>query len=239
MNTENSGKQKKKSRIFGNFCYDFIKITGALPALLFVRPKIIYAQGKKPRLLGALLISSNHIGFLDPIIVHTAVLSRRLHSLATKDLYKNKLAEFFFDRVHCIKTDKDNFSLSAFHTIIDRLNNGCAVVVFPEGEINRAKDRGVLTFKAGITLMAHKSGAPILPMYIVKREKWYHRQYVVIGQPIDIRSLLGEVPSMESITNASETLRENELSLYQYYETHIRKSHSKPTAENYKEQADE
>ena len=92
-NEKTAGTPQSK-RPVGNFWYDFVKITGLLPGLLMIRPKVIRTGGKCPR--GGVLISSNHPTFLDPITLLTAFPWRRLHSLVTKDLYKNKLMTFIF-----------------------------------------------------------------------------------------------------------------------------------------------
>lgn len=243
MNSEKNLKEKKKKRsgIVYNFCYDFVKITGAIPTLLWMRPKILYPFGR-PRMRGAMLVSANHRSFLDPVIVHCTFKGRRLHCLATKELYNTKIKERFFNLMHCIKTDKENFSLSAFHDVIERLQEGKVVVIFPEGQVNLGKeerpDGGLSPFKSGAALMAHKSGAPILPIYIVKREKWYQRQTVVVGKPIDVCAILGKMPSLEALTQVSEELRNMELELFVYYEANVLKKtqESVPAGEPEKEE---
>ena len=218
MNSSNNSKpvSKKKRRIGSNFFYDFVKITGAIPALIWIRPKVIHIGEKCPK--GGVLISSNHPTFVDPITLLTAFPWRRLHSLVTKDLYKNKLMTFMLACMHCIQVDKDNFNMASFHTTVERLQNGKAVVIFPEGQVNQGDGREVQAFKSGAILMAHRANVPILPVYIVKREKWYRTQRVVIGEPFDVKSAVGLIPSMEKMNAVTEQLREKELELKRFYE---------------------
>ena len=218
MNSAKHSKNKKKWRPFANFCYDFVKITGAIPILLWMRPKIYYPFGK-PKKKGALLVTANHRSMLDPIVVHLCFPERRLNCLATKDLYKTKARERFFKQMHCIVVDKENFSLASFHDVVDCLQKDKVVVIFPEGGLNHDRTDTIHTFKSGAVLMAHRAGARILPIYIVKREKWYQRQRIVMGQPIDISELLGKMPSMRDLTEASDILRNKELELRAYFET--------------------
>ena len=206
----------RKSRPVGNFWYDFVKITGLIPGLIWIRPKVIYTGGKCPR--GGVLISSNHPTFLDPIILLASIRNRRLHSLATTDLFSNKLKTFMFSRMHCIPVDKNNFSMTTFHEVVDRLKAGKAVVIFPEGQVNRGGGQEIRAFKSGAILMAHRASAPVLPVYIVRREKWYHPQYVVVGEPFDVRAAVGLIPTMEQVDRVCEQLREKELELKRYYE---------------------
>ena len=223
MNFNNNSIQKstKKSKgLFYNFWYDFVKLTGS-PAYLYLRPKVYRPfDSKLPK--GAVLISSNHPSFLDPLTIMCVFPWRRVHSLATKDLYKNKLLTLFFNKVHCIPVDKNNFSMSAFHDVTQRLIDGHAVMIFPEGKVHTDNTSAILAYKSGVVLMAHKSGAPIIPVYIAGREKWYHRQIVIIGQEIDVCEILGQRPSMDSLNNVTEMLREKENELKTYYENNIK-----------------
>ena len=222
MNSNISSKPEsgKKRRIGSNFFYDFVKITGAIPALIWIRPRVIHMGQKCPK--GGVLISSNHPTFMDPITLLTSFPWRRLHCLVTKDLYKNKLMTFMLERMHCIRVDKDNFSMASFHGAVDRLKEGKAVVIFPEGQVNQGDGREVQAFKSGAILMAHRASAPILPVYIVKREKWYRAQRVVIGEPFDVKSAVGPIPSVDKMNAVSEQLREKELELKRYYEEKYR-----------------
>ena len=231
MSSENNykdkwAKPKKRKKKQSNFYYDFVKITGALPTLLWMRPKVYYPYGKK-KIKGGALISANHRGFLDPIIVHVVFKSRRLHCLATTDLYNTPRKTWFFNKMHCIPVDKSNFSISSFHEVVTRLSDGKAVVIFPEGQINNQGSDGLLTFKSGAVLMAHKSRAPIVPVYIVHRTRWYQRQRAVVGLPVDVCSMLGERPSLEDLSRVSELLRVKEMELKDYYESLHKKGDKK------------
>ena len=91
--------------------------TGAIPALIWLRPKIHYPEGK-PNKKGALLVLANHRTIIDPILVQTAFPFRRMNSIATKDLFSSPAKEKFFTLMNCIKIDKDNFSTSSFHDAV-------------------------------------------------------------------------------------------------------------------------
>ena len=100
----NSNQKQKKTKRINYFLYDFVKVTGAIPALIWMRPKVIYLgeHEKQQKVKGGMLISSNHHSFVDPILIHCAFWKRRLHCLATKDLYTTKLKQFFFKHMKCI-----------------------------------------------------------------------------------------------------------------------------------------
>ena len=203
--------------------YDFVKITGAVPALIWTRPKRIYF-GKKDSLKGGYMISANHCSFFDPIIVHSVFWKRRIYSLATKDLYSSKLNTWFFNHMHCIQVDKENFSLNSFHEVTRQLKRGKVVCIFPEGELKRYTQE-VRTFKSGIVLMAYSAKAPILPVYFVPIEHWYQRRIAIIGEPIDVHELCGRMPTEEDFNRAGDYVRQKEQELRDYYYNNACKKH--------------
>lgn len=211
-------KRKQKKKRESNFLYDFVKITGIVPAWFWVRPKVISVTGKRPKKLkGGALIAANHVSFVDPIVVHLAFWYRRLWSLATKDLYSSKLRTFFFSRCHCIMVDKQNFTVGALRSVCDRLKEGKAVCIFPEGSVNQ-ENEDVRAYKSGAILMAHLAKKPILPIYIHKPERKLGRFHVVIGEPIDVSSMCGAIPSVDDIKTASEYLQQKEVELKEYHD---------------------
>lgn len=211
-------KRKKKKNC--NFFYDFVKVTGAIPMALWFRVKVVYeGGGKKPNLRKGMLVTANHNSMLDPIIVHCALWKRRISCLATTNLYDTKLKSWFFSHIHCIPVDKQNFSMDSFHAVCENLRSDKAVLIFPEGGLNGGGgEAGMLALKSGAVLMAYQANAPILPLYILPRKKWFHRTVVLMGEPINVRDLCGERPSMTDLNRVSEILRQRELELKDKYE---------------------
>ena len=75
MNSEKNLTKKKP--LFDYFAYDFIKITGAPSAFLWLRPKIYYPFGK-PKKTGSMIVAANHSTRIDPIIVQMAFPFRHI-----------------------------------------------------------------------------------------------------------------------------------------------------------------
>lgn len=221
-NNNNSFKIKIKD-FFRNIPYDFVKITGILPAALLVHPTVYHVGSVKyNKIKGGVLISSNHVSFVDPIILLCALWKKRVFSLITKDVYKNRLMTFFLNAIQCIKVDKNNFSMKSFRTIVDMLKAGKSVLIFPEGKVN-LNGSSPMNYKSGEILMAHNSKAKILPVFIVKGKKWYNKNIVIVGETIDIRAICGDFPDMNALKNASEYVRDREIELEEYYYKHILK----------------
>lgn len=211
----------KKSKVVkeNRFFQDFVKITGSIPGLIWMRPKFYYMGDKKKcKVKGGVLIAANHVTFFDPIMLYCALWWRRLSFLVTKDLYKNKFFAWMITTVGCIQVDKDNFSIQSMHAVVDRLKAGKAVVIFPEGHVH-TQDAQTKSYKSGAVLMAKLSGVPIQPIYLVPGRKWYQRRVAVMGEPVDISGMCSRFPTVEELENVTEFIRSRELALEEYFET--------------------
>lgn len=211
------GKQKmkkEKKKIKNYLFYDFVKATAAIPGLLWFRMKKIYATEKAREKIkdGALLIS-NHSGDYDPIILMFSIWHRRHHFIATSELFDSKIKRFWFEHFHCIEIDRENVSMNAFRDIVDHLQKGKIVSMFPEGYVTRNEE--VQKFKSGVVLMAVTAKKPIIPIYIKKRKSIWQRQRVVIGEPVNPTEMFGKMPSLTDMEKLSEILREKENELKQ------------------------
>ncbi len=198
--------------------YFFVKVTGALPCLIAFRPKlIIKGDIKDLHKRGGVLISSNHRSFLDVPQILCAFGLRNIISLATSELFDGKFKNWFFNNVNCIPVERNNFSIDSFHLICDYLKDDRAVLIFPEGSINAADDSSLNALKSGVVLMAHKANKPILPIYVAKKRKWYNRTTIIVGEPIYVRDICGNMPSMAALNKVSNLLKDKENSLKNDY----------------------
>ena len=210
-------KKDKKipNKVKYNFAYDFVKVTGAIPALLWVRPKIIRLGENSKKVKGGVLIVSNHVTYIDPIILHCVFLNRRLYSVATKDICKTKIRKLFFSVANCLIIDKEKFAMSSLRQICDVLKQEKAVVIFPESTVN--EEDNVKAYKSGCVLMALLAKKPILPVCIIKRKTWFNSTKVVIGEPIDVSAMCSAVPTMEELDAITKMLQQKEQEMLDTY----------------------
>lgn len=109
---------------------------------------------------GPFLIAANHASHLDPPIVGCQV-ARQMRFFARKTLWSNRVASWWLDRVETIPVDRDSGDVAAIRRVLQALNEDRAVVLFPEG--TRSPDGHLQKPKAGVGLMACKTGAPVVP----------------------------------------------------------------------------
>lgn len=207
---------------FKNFPYDFIIITGALPMWLYLRPKI-YRMSKE-KIKGAAIVMANHVGLLDIVYLHFCFAGRRMWSLAMKELFDTKAKNAFFKMAKCIPVDRENVTIDMYHDVADVLNSEKLLVIFPEGRINFEKEPDVRKFKGGVALFAIMNKVPVVPVYIVKRQKWYHRQKMVVGEPIHLETICDGTPSIRDVDKVSAYLHEKEEELARFYNEKCKKN---------------
>jgi hypothetical protein len=64
-----------------------------------------------------------------------------------------------------------------------------------------------------MVLMAVSSKKPIVPVYVKVRKSLWHRQYIIIGEPINPSEILPKMPSLSDMDSIAEILREKENEL--------------------------
>ena len=194
------------------FIYDFIKVTGAIPGLLWLRPKWIYEnRAAKKRLRNGCVVIANHYGFFDPVYLMFAIWYRRHHFICGREFFETKYRRWF-QAFLCIPIDRENFSMDSLRLIADELRSGSLVSLFPEGHINDGSGQ-LSAFKSGMVLMALQGKAPIVPVYFKPKAHFYNRLRIAIGEPLDIISRYGSRPSLSQIEQIVSDLQTKEETL--------------------------
>ncbi len=161
---------------------------------------------------GGVLIVCNHLHFHDVFNV-ASCFKRRVTFMAKKELYDNKFWGYLFKKYGSFPVDREGSSMSAMREAVQRLNKGEALVVFPEGTRSKGEEMG--EFKEGAVLLAAKTGAHILPMYINATGRLFSRIYVKIGKAFRLPS--GKIDS-PYLSKNNKLIRDKvlELRIYDY-----------------------
>ncbi|MGH7996160.1 MAG: lysophospholipid acyltransferase family protein [Opitutaceae bacterium] len=135
--------------------------------------------------VGGFIVAANHSSHLDPPIVGLH-LSRQVSFFARKTLWKPGIPARWLDAVGTIPVDRDGGAdVNAIRRVLQALNSGKAVIVFPEG--TRSPDGRLQRPKGGIGLIACKSGVPVVPARVFGSFAAYGRGGALrAGLPIDV-----------------------------------------------------
>lgn len=191
---------KKRARKWGkNLAYDFVKVTAAIPALIWLRPKWLKTERKTRSVRGAALVVGNHNSFYDPIALMVALFQRRFRFVATEELFEGRVKNWLFGKAfRCIPIDRQNMKMQTFRDVNAALKNDEIVALFPEGHVLTEEKTAQGTMHSGMVLMAAQGKCPILPVYMLTPEKWYQRLRIAIGEPIPVQTK-GMMPTMDEI----------------------------------------
>jgi 1-acyl-sn-glycerol-3-phosphate acyltransferase len=108
---------------------------------------------------GPALFIANHESYIDPLLVGVAS-PRHLAFLARANLFHGIFGRFLRS-VNTHPVDQEGFAREGLKAMIDMLNDGWPVLVFPEGE--RAMEGTMKPFRPGVHLIIKKTHAPIIP----------------------------------------------------------------------------
>lgn len=165
--------------------YSILRIFTVFFAMLLYRYRAFHAS--RVPTSGPLLIVANHQSMLDPPLIGAGIPGRHLDYVARVGLFKSRLFAWLIRTLNAVPLRQDEADASAIKTTINKLNEGCAVLVFPEGA--RTTDGNVHEFKRGAALLVKRAKCPVLPVAIAGA---YHawprsrKRPLVIGQRIGV-----------------------------------------------------
>ena len=198
-------KRAKTPLFYGKlFLMDLARIWEHTHFSIFYRVKVhdLGVSHKFSKIEGNVVIASNHTSFKDPTIIMSTFWRRRVHMLIADVVYGNKkLRTWALNTLGGIKISRETNDLKALSRCVEVLNSGRALLVFPEGHINR--DENVDAFKNGASMIAARTASPILPVYIKPRKHWYNRTHVYVGEMITAPKF-----NMNVINENGELIRE-------------------------------
>jgi len=136
---------------------------------------------------GGVLVVCNHQSYLDPVLV--AVRSRRpLSYMAKSELFGFKPFDWLIRSLGAFPVRQGAGDVRAIKEAIERLQQGDALTIFPEG--SRSEDGGLLPIEPGIGLMVRKAKVPVLPVVIDGAFRAWPKGRRIFG-PAPVRVLYG------------------------------------------------
>lgn len=171
-------------------------------------------KNRKNFIKGKSIVIGNHQSNADPILLWT-LFWRPMNYMAKKELFASKPMSWFMKKMNCIPVDRAKVDLSSIKTGLRVLNDGKTLVIFPEG--TRKDDSFEEDIKNGTAMFAVKTGAPIIPMYFVKKPRMFHFNTLVIGEPIYLSDEVLADKSKENVERVSVMIEEKMLEMKNIY----------------------
>lgn len=156
-------------------------------------------------LTGPVILAANHASYLDPPLVGSGV-RRPINYLARESLFRFPVFGWYLRQLNVVPVDRDGGGAAGLKGILDRLHDGGAVILFPEG--TRTGDGQLQPARAGIGLTVIKSDAPVVPVRVFGTfEAWSRhmklprprRVMVKYGVPMDFKALREEAKTCSKV----------------------------------------
>ena len=142
---------------------------------------------------------------LDPVYA-AALTWEGIHFVAKRELFDSKFMGFFVRNARVISVNRDGNDARGLLDCFKCLKNGEKLCIFPEGTRNKT-DEEMLPFHSGAAVMAIKCKAPIVPIVIYNKPKFFRCTHVLIGDPIELSEYYGKKLSEEELSQVDEFLR--------------------------------
>jgi 1-acyl-sn-glycerol-3-phosphate acyltransferase len=163
--------------------------------LLFTRLTVV---GRRNIPAGAVLVSSNHLNLIDPIVVGFA-LGRPCVFMAKEELFRSKLSGWFVGCFGAFPVHRGRLDREALRLAGNALDREKVLVMFPEGARATSEGHRPEGF-LGAALIASRANAPVLPVGIsgtalVTGWRWMLRRpriTVNIGRPLTLPAFSGK-----------------------------------------------
>ena len=154
----------------------------------------------------AVVLCANHAHAIDPFLICLA-LPRHVpvRIMAKKELMDTPLLGGFLGRLGAFGVDRGHSDLNAVKTAIKTVRDGAHLLVFPEG--TRVKRQGEAQPKGGVVMIAMRTGAPLLPVYVGKPHKLFHMTHIVFGEPYEPKTAARHGTAEEYQAYADEIVR--------------------------------
>jgi 1-acyl-sn-glycerol-3-phosphate acyltransferase len=138
---------------------------------------------------GAVILAANHTTGLDPLLIQAAI-PRLIRWVMLRE-YRFSLLQPLWDAIQPIAVGQGGGDFVQLRQALRALRAGQLVGIFPEGGAQR-EHRELQPFQPGVALLARRSGAPIVPVWIqgtprVRHMFWHFakpsRTRMIFGQP--------------------------------------------------------
>ena len=162
---------------------------------------------------GPLIIVSNHLNLIDPPLL-SASIQRRIVFMAKEELFHSLIFGPLVRGWHAFPVRREQLDREALRQAQRVLSEGLALGMFPEGA--RSATAQMQQAYAGASLVALRSGAPILPVGITGTEKIKSplallrrpRVTVNIGIPLNLPSVDGKLTRTQ-LASATDFIMEH------------------------------
>ncbi|WP_229399424.1 lysophospholipid acyltransferase family protein [Micromonospora okii] len=169
---------------------------------------------------GGVILVANHISHADPLVSAHFIYDagRWPRYLGKASVFRVPVVGWLLHRCRQIPVERNTVdAVRSLDALVEALDEGGAVVIYPEGTITREPDLWPMKGKTGAARLALATGAPVIPVVMWGPERLFDPRTnrfdlrpripvtVVAGPPVDLGRWAGSTPTkatLEEMTDA-------------------------------------
>ena len=139
---------------------------------------------------GPMVLCAPHSSMLDPIFLMMALSIRRFpRFMAKQELFSVPVVGAVLRRIGTIPVDRGSVRVATVRSALAVLKEGGILGIFPEG--TRVQEEFAVSAKNGAIMLASRTGAPLLPVWLPRKKRLFRRVEIIIGEPYSLPQLRG------------------------------------------------
>ena len=151
---------------------------------------------------GGFILCANHVHWRDCLFLAVRLPKRRYTYLAKAELYEKRLPRLILGEkgLGGIPIHRGKSDLTAVRQALKTVADGKGLGIFPQG--TRSRDNTPTPMLNGVSMIAMRAQAPIIPVYIDGPYHLFHHVDVRVGKPVEISDLgrRCDAANMEKVT---------------------------------------
>ena len=172
-----------------------------IPVVRFLFPLRIHHAERLPD--GPMVVCAPHSALVDPILMMAMLTIRRYpRFLSKKELFSIPVVGAFLRWIGMIPVDRGKADIAPIKTALRVLKEKGIIGIFPEG--TRVQEEHAAEAKTGAVMLASRTGASLLPVWMPRKKRLFHRVDMVVGEPYTLPVLRGNA---EYKVHAEELMR--------------------------------
>lgn len=182
------------------------KVAFGLASFLFRTLLPVKVHGQEEAMMDApYILIANHQHMMDPLIIGWPCCRYHIRFMGKKELAKNPIAKWLFDRLLMITVDRHHTDMGAIRSALKVLREGHVLGIFPEG--TRHKEGVMENLESGIAMLALMGKVKLLPAYVSGKPRLFRPIHLYYGKPISLKDIAAKGVNKESCDEVLERIR--------------------------------
>lgn len=181
------------------------KVAVALINVLFhTFMPVTYHHVERAQLDAPYILLGNHSHLMDPMLIGLPIYRYHIRFMSKKELFENKILKWICEHLLAIPVDRHNMDMAAVRSSLKVLKENHVLGIFPEG--TRHKEGVMQDMETGVSMIALRSKAKLLPAYISGTPKLFKRIHVYFHDPISIADIAAKGVNKDTCDEVMERI---------------------------------